>query len=229
MYQSKQARSLISGTALIMVMSVLGLSAHAADKSAPASGFLDATVEARMKPARLEDGRHVDRWMGSKFNGKKYTAIMIDRAIFYPAPHPGPEVSSSTLAAIADHLTYTLKTKLGDGISIVDKAGPGVLRMQPALTSVTVDKEGMSAVDILPIALLFHAAKSASGSSSFTTKVHLEVRIVDSISGADVAAVKMDLKGKTINKDAMLSLADVQEALDKAAADGAKTVISALK
>lgn len=219
----------IIGFVLTVVLSSWGMSTLAADKKAASSGFLDAKVEAKLKESRLKDGRHVDRWMSRDFNGKKYKAIMVDRVIFYPAPNPGPEVSSSTLDAIAQHLTYTLKTELGKGVSVVDKAGPGVLRMQPALTAVSVKKEGMSAVDILPVAFLFHAAKSASGSSNYDTKVHLEARITDSVSGDYVAAVKMDLEGKTIDKGASLSLSDLQKVLDKAASDGAHTIISALK
>jgi hypothetical protein len=221
--------SLALGSALVLGLTTIGTSAIAADKEDASSGFLDAKVEAKLKQAKLKDGWHVDRWESREFSGKKYKSIMVDRVIFYPAPHPGPEVTSSTLDAIAQHLTYTLKSKLGDGVTVVDKAGPGVLRMQPALTSVSVKKEGMSAVDILPVALLFHAAKSASGDSKYDTKVHLEVRLTDSVSGDYVAAVKMDLKGKTLTKGDNMSLADVQKVLDQAASDGASTIISALK
>jgi hypothetical protein len=229
MFDLKQTGSLISGAALALVMGTWGLPASAADEKAASSGFLDASVEAKMKRVKLKSGREVTRWISSDLNGKNYTAIMVDRAIYYPAPHPGPEVSSSTLDAIAEHLTYTLKARLGKGVSVVDKAGPGVLRLQPAFTAVTVDKEGMSAVDILPVALLFHAAKSASGGSSYETKAQLEVRVTDSTSGDYRAAVKIDLEGKKIDKGAQLSLEDVQKVLDEAAADGASTLIKAMK
>jgi hypothetical protein len=229
MFDLKQTGSLISGAALALVMGTWGLPASAADEKAASSGFLDASVEAKMKRVKLKSGREVTRWISSGLNGKNYTAIMVDRAIYYPAPHPGPEVSSSTLDAIAEHLTYTLKARLGKGVSVVDKAGPGVLRLQPAFTAVTVDKEGMSAVDILPVALLFHAAKSASGGSSYETKAQLEVRVTDSTSGDYRAAVKIDLEGKKIDKGAQLSLEDVQKVLDEAAADGASTLIKAMK
>lgn len=141
----KQAGSLLIGT--LLVIGTWSLPVAAADEKAASSGFLDASVEAKMKKLRLDSGRDVTRWISRDLNGKNYTAIMVDRAIFYPAPHPGPQVSSSTLDAIAQHLTYTLKTRLGEGVSVVDKAGPGVLRLQPAFTAITVDKEGMSAVD----------------------------------------------------------------------------------
>jgi hypothetical protein len=223
----KQAGSLIIGS--LLVIGTWGLPAAAADEKAASSGFLDASVEAKMKEVKLDSGRKVTRWISRDLNGKNYTAIMVDRAIYYPAPNPGPQVSSSTLDAIAQHLTYTLKTRLGEGVSVVDKAGPGVLRLQPAFTAVTVEKEGLSAVDVLPVALLFHAAKSASGSSNHETRAQLEVRITDSASGDYRAAVKTDLEGKKIDEDAQLSLADIQKVLDKAAADGASTIIKAMK
>lgn len=227
MLNLKQAGSLFIGS--LLVICTWGLPASAADEKAASSGFLDAKVEAKMKDVKLDSGRHVKRWFSRDLNGKNYTAIMVDRAIYYPAPHPGPQVSSSTLDAIAQHLTYTLKTRLGEGVSVVDKAGPGVLRLQPAFTAVTVEKEGMSAVDVLPVALLFHAARSASGSSNYETKAQLEVRITDSVSGDYRAAVKTDLEGKKIDKGAQLSLEDIQKVLDKAAADGASTIIKAMK
>jgi len=227
MLSLKQTGSLLIGS--LLVIGTWSLPATAADEKAASSGFLDASVEAKMKKVRLDSGRDVTRWISRDLNGKNYTAIMVDRAIYFPAPHPGPQVSSSTLDAIAQHLTYTLKTRLGDGVSVVDKAGPGVLRLQPAFTAVTVEKQGLSAVDVLPIALLFHAAKSASGSSNYETKAQLEVRITDSVSGDYRAAVKMDLEGKKIDKGAQLSLEDVQKVLDKAAADGASTIIKAMK
>jgi len=227
MLSLKQVGSLVIGS--LLVIGTWSLPATAADEKAASSGFLEASVEAKMKKVRLDSGRDVTRWISGDLTGKNYTAIMVDRAIYFPAPHPGPQVSSSTLDAIAQHLTYTLKTRLGDGVSVVDKAGPGVLRLQPAFTAVTVEKQGLSAVDVLPIALLFHAAKSASGSSNYETNAQLEVRITDSVSGDYRAAVKMDLEGKNIDKGVQLSLEDVQKVLDKAAADGASTIIKAMK
>jgi hypothetical protein len=201
----------------------------AADQPAAVSGFLDPQVQARLQKEKLSDGRHVMRWISSSVNRKNYKAVMVDRAIYYPQPTPGPQISSSTLAAITDHLTYTLKSKLGEGVSVVDKAGPGVLRIQPAFTAVSVEKEGMSAADIIPIHLLFTAAKHASGSADYDTKAQLEVRITDSVSGAYMGAATMNMKGKTINKDAQLTLVDVQKSLDEVAGDGAQAISTALK
>ena len=213
-------------TALVILFSAWTV---AADQPVAASGFLDSEVQARLQKVKLADGRHVMRWISNSVNSKNYKAVMVDRAIYYPQPTPSPQISSSTLAAITDHLTYTLKAKLGEGVSVVDKAGRGVLRIQPAFTAVTVKKEGMSAADVIPIHLLFTAAKHASGSADYDTKAQLEIRITDSVSGASMAAATMSMEGKSINKGAQLTLADVQKSLDEVASDGAHSIGAALK
>lgn len=219
-----------TGLLLAITIGLWTVGAGAAEDEAASSGYLDATVESKLKDTRLESGRHVDRWVSQDLNGKNYQSVMVDRVIYFPAPNPGPEVSSSTLDSIADHLTNILRDDLdSEGVNVVDKAGPGVLRVQPAFTVVSVKKEGMSAMDIIPIHLLFTAAKHASDSAGFDTKAQLEVRVTDSVSGDYKAAVKMDLKGEKIKKDEKLSLKDVQKVLDKAAADGAKSIHKALK
>ena len=225
---TRTTRSLI-GLLLAMTIGLWGGGAGAAEGKATSSGYLDATVEAKLMKTRLASGRHVDRWVGYDMNGKNYQSVMVDRVIYYPSPQPGPQVSSSTLDAIADYLTQTLRDDLDRaGVNVLDKAGPGVLRVQPAFTTVTVEKEGMSAADIIPIHLLFTAAKHASGSAGFETRALLEVRITDSVSGDYQGAVKMNLEGEKMKKDEQLRLKDVQEVLDTAAKDGAHALHEAL-
>ncbi len=193
------------------------------------SGFLTPDIEAKLKEGKLPSGRKVMRWNSPDLNSKNYQAIMVDRVIFYPAPHPGPQISSSTLDAIAQHLTSTLREKVGDKVQIVDEAGPGVLRMQPAITAVTVKKEGLSAKDIIPVHLIFSAASAASGHMDEAVTAMIEVRVTDSVSGEYRSAVKANLEGKQLTgKKDKLQLQDMQKALDTAAADGAQTMHDAL-
>lgn len=213
-------RRLVGGLVFLLASgSSAGVLAAKPEKS---SGFLDPAVEAKLKKGNLPNGGEIVRWRSPQLTHANYKAVMVDRVIFYPSPHPGPQISSSTLDAIADHLTYTLRQKIGAKVSVVDKAGPGVLRMQPAITTVTAEAEGMSAVDILPVAMLFHAASSASGNSKEDVHAMVEVRVTDSVSGDYRAAAKMKLAGKQLKgKKDDLQLEDLQKALDTSAQDSA--------
>jgi hypothetical protein len=219
-------RGLVTGLALLLAGS-LSAGVQAADNKS--SGFLSPSIEAKLQKGKLANGNAVMRWVSSELNSRDYQAIMVDRIIFYPTPNPGPQISSSTLDAIAQHLTYTLRQKIGAKIPVVDKAGPGVLRMQAAITAVTAKKEGLSAKDILPVHLLFSAATSASGKMNEDVVARVEARVTDSVSGQMRAAAIVTLEGKQLQgKKDQLQLQDLQQALDTAASDSAATLHNAM-
>ncbi len=131
--------------------------------------------------------------------------------------------------AIAGYLTDSLRKNIGENVKVTDTAGPGVLRMQPAITAVVVKKEGLSAKDIIPVHLLFSAASAASGHMDEDVTAMIEVRVTDSVSGDYRAAVKLDLSGQKLkNKSAQLTLQDFQKSLDTGAAGGATAIQDAL-
>ncbi len=195
----------------------------------PSSGFLPASMESKLEKVELSDGRKAMRWISPEFTKANYDAIMIDRVIYYPAPNPGPQVSSSALEGIADYLTEALRRHLGESVKVVDKAGPRVLRMQPAITAVVLDQEGLSVKDVVPVHLLFSAAKAATGNMAEEVTAMIEVRITDSMTRDDRAAVKMDIAGEKLKgeKD-QLTVDDFKKALDKRAEVGANAVREAL-
>ena len=196
----------------------------------PSSGFLSGAVESKLKGVKLNDGREVMRWISPAVSKSNYNAVMVDRVIYYPAPNPGPQVSSSALEEIADYLTRVLREELARSAKVVDRAGPGVLRIQPAITAVIVEKEGLSAKDIVPVHLLFSAAKSASGSMDEDVTAMVEIRVNDSMTREVRAAVKMSIKGEQLegSKD-QLSVKDFKASLDRRAKVGAEELAEALK
>ena len=221
------SRGLVAGLIALLAGTMSGITA--AGDEAQSSGFLPSAVETKLTKVKLGDGRSSMRWIGTDLTRTNYKAVMVDRVIFYPAPSPGPQVSSSTLEAIAQYLTDTLRKKIGEKVTVTDTAGPGVLRMQPAITAVVVKNEGLSAKDIIPVHLLFSAASAASGHRDEDVTAMIEVRVTDSVSGDYRAAVKLDLQGKKLkNKTDQLTLQDFQKSLNTGAVGGATVISDAL-
>jgi hypothetical protein len=115
-------------------------------------------------------------------------------------------------------------------MTVVDKAGPGVLRMQPAMTAVVVKKKGLSVMDILPVHLAFTAATAATGNMNEVVTAMIEVRITDSISKDYEAAIKLAIKSNTQldNDTDQLTLKDFELALDQGATRAASALEKAL-
>lgn len=216
-------------TRLILVLAGIFSGIAVAGEGTPSSGFLPPAVESKLSEVKLADGRKVERWISPDTTSANYKAVMVDRVIFYPAPNPGPQVSSSTLDAVAQYLTDALRKKLGEKLTVTDTAGPGVLRMQPAITAVTVKKEGLSVKDIVPVHLLFSAATAATGHMDEDVTAMIEVRVTDSVSGDYRAAAQLDLEGQQLeNKTQQLTLEDLQKSLASGATAGAAAISDAL-
>jgi hypothetical protein len=206
-------------TGLISVLGSVASGIAVAGDEVPNSGFIAPAVASKMTKVKIDDKHSAMRWISTDMTGNKYKAIMIDRVIFYPAPDPSAQVSSSVLEQIADYLTKSLRRQIGAHMKVVDKAGPGVLRMQPAMTAVVVKKKGLSAMDILPVHLAFTAATAATGNMNEIVTTMIEVRITDSISKDYEAAIKLGIKSNTqLDDDTdQLTLKDFELALDQGA------------
>lgn len=215
---------------MVVLLSALSAAAAVANETTESSGFIDPAIEPELSAKKLPDGREFQHWRSPQTTPENYQSIMVDRVIFYPAPHPGPQISSSTLESIADYLTRTLRQKVGAKVTLVDKAGPGVLRLQAAITSVTVKEEGINKpTDVLPVMLVFSAASSAAGTKDEDVTAVLELRATDSVSGEYRAAGVMKLEGEQLEgrKDE-LQLKDMQHVLDQAAGDSAHVIENSL-
>ena len=226
--QRKSTTSLAAGLAALFLLTLAGANTLGAE--APDSGFIPAAVAGKMEEVKVDDKHKAKRWINTEMTGDKYKAIMIDPVIFYPAPDPSPQVSSSVLKQIADYLTDSLRRQIGAHLNVVDQAGPGVLRMQPAMTAVTVKKEGLSPLDVLPVHLAFSAAKAATGNTDETVTAMIEVRITDSVSRSDQAAVTVGIESSTQleNEKDQLTLKDFEYALDQSATRASNAIVKAL-
>lgn len=211
------------------LIGVLASGYSIADDDAKGSGFIAPAVASKMTKVEVDDDHTAKRWVSPDLTGMKYKAVMIDAVTFYPAPDPSPQVSSSVLEQIAKHLTDALRSKIGAEVTVVDQAGPGVLRVQPAITAVVVKKEGLSPLDVLPVHLVFSAAKAATGNTDETVTAAIEVRITDSMTKDYLGAIALKLDSNTEldnNKD-QLTLNDFAYSLDKGA-DRAATLFDGL-
>ena len=195
------------------------------------SGFLGTDEDyARLQKVELASGQDAKRWMSPDLNLANYQQVMIDPVQLYPEPQPGPQVSEEVLQQIRSDLTDRLRSKVGSVLNVTDEAGPGVLRIEAAVTGVSIKTEGMKPYEILPVAAVFGGAKALTGIRDQDVKVFIEVRMVDSVTGERQGSVVRRIKGKQLEgKKDQLTLADVQDNLDTCTDDAADAIATALQ
>jgi len=105
-----------------------------------------------------------------------------------------------------DHLTAALHKQ---GIQVVSEPGPGVLRLQIAVTHARQDRPGFSATDVFPVKMVFNLARFAVGKSPFVVKLSTTAELSDSVSG-DLLAGGLGLREDSKSGEQPMSQDELQ-------------------
>jgi hypothetical protein len=147
---------------------------------APNSGFLpDYTL---LQPVKVEKGTY-KRWMSPDLTHENYHAVLVEPVTYYPNPKPTDQVSQETLDQVQDFLTQQLRDVVLAGVEQTQTAGPGVIRMQVAITAVSTGNEPLKVYQLIPIALVFSAAQRATGHATQDVTLSVESMLRDSETG----------------------------------------------
>lgn len=179
---------------------------------------------------KTASGSTAMRWVNPALKPGQYTAILIEPIGYYPAPKPADQVPQSTLSEIPTYLVKQARAEVGTVMPVVQKPGPGVLRMRASITSVETPTEGLKAYEVIPIALVFAGASTAAGTRDHNTIVYLEGQLIDSQTNAVMGTfVRKGIGEPLANKKAQLEMVDVKPVLDGWAKDAAVFVKTLVK
>lgn len=142
-------------------------------KPPPQSGFLENYTELKQNP----DDKSLMWWESTEFNWSSYTKVMIDPVTIYlHSDSSGTTIHPDELVKLADELRSAVVDELGQNYPVVSESGPGVLRVQAALTDIKLANVPINVVTTL-VALLPLDMGGAS----------IEVKFIDSMTGMTMA------------------------------------------
>jgi len=170
----------MAGQLGIIVMGVMlgaGLHANAMAQDQD-SGFL--RDYARLQEIKDSAGKTIRGWLSPKLTPDNYNALLIDPLVFYPEPRPNEHVSAEALQQMLAYSNDVLKRTLSKRFNVVDRPGPGVLRLRVAFTSVAAKGEGLKPYQLVPMAFVVTMAKGGPAQRAF---IVAEVEATDSVSG----------------------------------------------
>ena len=146
------------------------------------SGFL--RDYSRLQESKGDKGGTVRAWTSPKLAPDNYNAVLFDPPAFYPEPRPTEQVSAETLQQILAYAKDAIRRELtAKGVKIVDQAGPGVVRIQWALTGVAAEDEGLAPYQFVPIAFVATMASRAATGTPQRALIIGEAEITDSVTG----------------------------------------------
>lgn len=142
------------------------------------SGFL--RDYSRLQDNQDSAGKTIRAWVSPKLTPDNYNALLIDPLVFYPEPRPSEKVSAEALQQILAYSNDLLKRTLSQRFKVVDRPGPGVLRLRVAFTSVAAKGEGLKPYQLVPMAFVVTMAKGGPGQRA---AIIAEVEATDSVTG----------------------------------------------
>ena len=145
-----------------------------------ASGFLGDYSQFEKVSGRLDTWQ----WVRSGVGWKQYTRILIEPVEVWINPGADyPGIRPDTYKQMVDEFrALVTKEFRAGGYEVVDKPGPGVLKLHFALTGVNPERPGFNPLDVLPIKIAINAARFASGTDKTVIAMSGEAEVLDGVS-----------------------------------------------
>lgn len=182
------------------------------------SGFLGDY--SKLQPATSASGVPVMRWVAPGLDLRRYSSVVIEKPVFYPAPKPSDQVNQATLDEVATYLQQAMRRELQGRMTVVEQANTDSLVLRSAITAVDISTEGLKPYEVVPIALVLAAATTAAGTRDRTTEIYVEMEALDGRTSQPVAQIVRKGSGLDLeNSSSQLTLATLKPLLNSWAID----------
>ena len=133
-------------------------------------------------------------YINPKIDRLKYKKVMVDRIkIYLKEDAESKEIDPAELKELSDYFHKAIVKKISPYYSVVNEAGPDVLRIRIAITDLVPNKPAASLVTLaVPFLWVGEAgagvAEKKTGSTPFVGEASIEMETLDSVSSQQVAA-----------------------------------------
>lgn len=178
----------------------------------PPGGFL-GNFYSQLQPGGA--GQPDLRYVNPGVQWRTYDKVLVDPVTFWGSDATKVPLHDQQL--LCSYFYEALKTSLAKRMTVVERPGPGVMRVQVALTDAEAAPPTLRAIStLLPQARVANAMKYlATGSYAFVAAAHLEEQVTDAVSGERLAAsVDQHLAAGTVAAAPQWQWSDAQPVMD---------------
>jgi hypothetical protein len=147
--------------------------------SVEASGFLGDYSQFRQVPGPFDTWQ----WVRPGVNWRQFTKLYIEPVEVWINPHGAyPGIEPGLYKRMVDEFRAQVVQEFrAGGYEVVDRPGPGVLKLHFALTGVTPERPGFTPLDVLPIKIAIDAARYATGTDKSVIAISGEAEVLDGV------------------------------------------------
>jgi len=161
-----------------------------------------------------EQGQPALRYVNPNANWTQYKKLIVDPVTFWGSDTT--KVSAADQQALIDYFSSVLREQLGTKFELVDQPGPGVMRLQVALTDAEAATPGLRTVSmVIPQARALNTLKYlATGTYAFVGGAQAELKLTDAVTGQVLAeAVDKRVGGGAVSSAAQWQWGDADNVM----------------
>ncbi len=167
------------------------------------------------------------RYINPAAQWTQYNKILLEPVTFWGGNTT--KVSAADQQMLTNFLLQALYEELGKKFQLVDQPGPGVMRLQVALTDAEAATPGLRSISVVvPQARLLSTLKyAATGTYAFVGGAQAEARLTDAVSGQILGEwVDKRVGGGSVKAAAQWEWGDAENVMKEWAAKAANTLSS---
>jgi hypothetical protein len=198
--------------AVAAAIAACGATKQAPIKSYDFSGFLGSGY-ARLQPGGK--GEADLRWVNPDARWSRYDAVMIDPVTFFG--DDTSKVSPPDQQLLCNYFYGAIREAFAKKFQVVDQPGPGVMKLQVAVTDVAAATPGLRTIStVVPQLHALNTAQSlATGKLLFVGGAQVEGKVTDSMTGELLAeAVDREVGGGRIDTALQWEWGDAENAMN---------------
>lgn len=159
------------------------------------------------------------RYVAPNVQWSQYTQVMISPVTVWG--NAKQELSASNSQALANYLYGALVQQIGTKFQVVDEPGPGVMKLQVALTSAEGATPVLRSISMIvpQVRLLNFLQSQVTGTYAFLGGAQMEAYVSDAVTGQSLAAaVDRRVGGRAVRTAAQWRWGDAKNVMDAWAA-----------
>lgn len=138
-----------------------------------------------------------------------YKAVMVAPVSLYQSEST-TKLSADQIDQIKTNIHSGLKQIVGKKIKVTKKSGPGIARLDTAITGANLEKDGFKLRNLVPVSAAVTLASKATGLDNKTPVLVIELKFTDSETGELLKETVTTISGEKFRQ-----AADTPEAFDK--------------
>jgi hypothetical protein len=195
----------------LLLLTAMSCAATTQTRSVESSGFLKDTSQ--LKEGGDDEALLV--YFNPTADWTRYDKILLEPVTVWRNENFDPDdISKEDLQRLVDALYIAVKDQLAKDYQMVDRSGPGVLRMRVAITEAEDSWVVLDTVtNVLPIGIGINlATKGITGTSAMVGEAAIEAEILDSLTNERLAALIDKRAGTKSFQDKFDNWGDINEA-----------------